>query len=154
MAKKNLVDSTRYDPDYHPEHAAKFCLMGATNAKLGQLFEVAESTIESWLQKHKAFKAAVLEGRELADAEVAHSMYQRACGYKHKATKIFYDAIAGHVEKVPYIERYAPDTNAGKFWLMNRQRWKDKSEQVVSGGDNPIVHEIRRVIVDPQKRTK
>lgn len=150
MVTKKKDDSNRYDPDYHPEHAAKYCLMGATNAKLGQLFEVAEQTVEKWMQRYPEFKAAVLEGREIADAEVAHAMFQRAVGYKHKAVKIGFDM--GRAVYAPYIERFAPDTNAGKFWLMNRQGWKDKSEQVVQGGDNPVVHEIRRVIVDPPRR--
>jgi hypothetical protein len=152
MAKKKEPDSPRYDPDYHPEHAAKFCLMGATNVKLAQLFEVAESTIESWLQKHRDFRTAVMEGRELADAEVAHALHRRAVGYAHKATKFF--QYEGDVIAQDYTERYPPDTNAGKFWLMNRQGWKEKSEQVTQGGDKPVIHEIRRVIVDPKPRDR
>lgn len=152
MAKKNLVDSIRYDPDYHPEHAAKYCLMGATNATLARLFEVAESTVEGWMQKHRAFKRAVLEGREIADAEVAHSLHRAAVGYTHPEEKIF--CAFGEVTRVRTKKHYPPDTAAGKFILMNRQGWKDRSEQVVNGGDSPIVHEIRRVIVDPKPRTK
>ncbi len=150
VSKKRDPDSPRYDPDYHPEHAAKFCLMGATNTKLAQLFEVAESTIEQWLQKHPDFKMAVAEGRDLADADMAHAMFRRGIGWSHRATKIM--QYEGDILTKDYTERYPGDVTAQKFWMMNRRGWKDKSEQVVEGGDKPQVHEIRRIIVDPVKR--
>ena len=31
---------------------------------------------------------------------------------------------------MPYVKEYAPDTNAARFWLMNRQgqRWKERQQ--------------------------
>lgn len=149
MAKKNLRDGTRYDPDYHPEHAAKYCLLGATNADLGRMFEVQEETVEKWMRQHREFRDAINEGRELADADVAHSMYRRAKGWSHRATKIM--QYEGQVITKDYIERYPADVRAGEFWLTNRQpdKWKHKVEH---SGDpnNPIkIERIERIIVDP-----
>ena len=35
---------------------------------------------------------------------------------------------------MPYVKEYAPDTNALKFWLLNRQRdrWKERQEVAVT----------------------
>ena len=81
-----------------------------------------------------AFSDAIARGRDKADAEIAHSLYQRALGYSHEAVKIFIDRHGDPVI-VPYIEHYPPDTNAASLWLRNRHgaRWRDKIEANVTG---------------------
>lgn len=153
--KKKVSDGLpRYpdDPDYYCEHATKFCLLGATNADLGRMFDVSERTVENWMQKHKEFKEAIHAGRELADADVASSLYRRAKGWSHKAHKIM--QFQGEPVIVPYTERYPADVQAASLWLTNRQpkRWKNKVSNEHSGPDGEAiqVRSIQRVIVDPK----
>lgn len=153
MARNNDGGLPRYDEDYHPEHAYKFCILGATNADLGRMFGVSERTVEHWMTKHKEFKKQIHAGRELADADVAMSMFRNAKGWKHRATKIFNNE--GRITIVPYTEKYPPNFQAGAMWLTNRQpkNWKNKTSNEIGGPDGgPLeVRVIRRVIIDPKE---
>ena len=124
---------TDYRTEYN-EQARKLCLLGATDAELGDFFGVTERTINNWKDEHPSFFQSIKAGKVKADAIVAHSLYHRAIGYKHDAVKILTVAdgnnMGSHVEAVPYVERYAPDTAAAIFWLKNRRPdvWRDKQE--------------------------
>ncbi len=107
--------------------AEKLMALGATLDELADFFDVSLATIKRWIEKHSGFRAYVCKGRIKADAEVADSLYRRACGYRHRAVKIFCSDERG-VTKVPYTEQYPPDTQACIKWLTNRRphQWKDK----------------------------
>jgi hypothetical protein len=114
---------------YHPSYANiayEFCLMGATYAKLADVFQVHENTICNWLNDIPTFKEAVLAGGERADAKVARSMFELSVGFEHPEEKIFYDSKTGEVVRVDTVQKYKPDGNAGYKWLMLRQRGKAK----------------------------
>ena len=67
--------------DYQEEYleqAYKFCLLGATDAQLAEFFNVSETTINNWKDKHEEFSLALKRGKMIADAEIANSLYQRA----------------------------------------------------------------------------
>ncbi|ASC05220.1 terminase [Acetobacter pasteurianus] len=117
------------------EQARKLCLLGATDQDLADFFEVSEQTINTWKSAHPEFLESIKKGKDLADAEVADRLFQRALGYSHKAVKIFNDQ--GRPLVVDYEEHYPPDTAAGIFWLKNRQKdkWRDKITQEHSGPD-------------------
>ena len=142
---------TKYKPEYD-ELAFKYCLLGATNEKLAELFEVAVSSIDLWIADHASFSGAVKAGREEADAKVADSLYRRALGYEHQAVKIVADARTGAEHIVPYTERYPPDTTAAIFWLKNRQRaqWRDRTDTTLTGAnDGPVQQEVtNRISLD------
>jgi hypothetical protein len=110
---------TVYKPDYCPI-AYKFCLLGATNEDLAGLFEVCLSTIGYWLRRYPAFKKAVQEGRDVADADVAHSLLQKAKGFTNPDVKIL--QVTGEAQEVPYNRYFPPDTQAAIFWLRNRHQ--------------------------------
>lgn len=112
------------------ELAYKFCMLGADNKRLAELFDVDMARIDHWIAHKREFREAVQMGREIADAEIAHALYHRAKGYSHKAEKIFYDGKAGDVVRAEYTEHYPPDTQAASFWLRNRhpQQWREKTE--------------------------
>lgn len=128
---------TSYKKEY-AEQAYKFCLLGATNAQLAEFFEVSESTIDNWLKDKKEFLGAVKEGREIADARVGESLYQRATGYQHEEDKIF--CTDGKVTTVKTTKHYPPDATSMIFWLKNRQRdkWREKTEHEHSGSVSVI----------------
>lgn len=116
---------------YHPafaELAYKHCLLGATPKHVASLLRVDDSTVYRWMEAHPEFAAAIDQGREDADANVARSLYKKATGYTHQAVKVF--QYQGQPVVVPYTEIVPPDTEAAKFWLKNRQpeMWKDKVE--------------------------
>jgi len=118
---------------YHSEFvglAYRHCLLGATPEDVATLLKVSEQTVYNWMKSHPAFGVAMQEGRAVADAKVASSLYKKATGFTHQATKVF--QYQGVPVVVPYIEVVAPDTDAAKFWLTNRQpeRWKNKVEVV------------------------
>lgn len=126
---------SRYKAEY-ADQAYKFCLLGATDARLGEFFDVSEQTINTWKQVHPAFLESIKRGKELADAEIAYALYHRAKGYSHEAVKIFNNQ--GEIIKENYIEHYPPDTGAAMAWLKNRQSqyWRDRQEIGLDGDLN------------------
>lgn len=126
---------TKYKEEYN-EQVYKLCLLGAIDKELADFFEVDESTINNWKLDYPEFFESIKRGKRLADANVAHKLYNRAIGYEHEAVKIFNDN--GQALEVPYTEHYPPDTTAGIFWLKNRQpeAWRDKVVQEVNVTEN------------------
>lgn len=118
---------TKYKPEY-VELAYNYCLLGATDARLAEFFNVDESTINNWKIDFPEFLESLTRGKYEADARVANSLFMKATGYEHQSVKIFNDN--GTPMIVDYVERYAPDTTAAIFWLKNRQpaMWRDKQE--------------------------
>ncbi len=124
---------TEYDPKKTAKQARKACLMGATDNDLADFFEVSEKTINNWKHDHPEFLQSIREGKELADSNVAKSLYERANGYSHPDVHI--SNYQGDVTITELTKHYPPDTTAGIFWLKNRQpgKWRDRKE--VTGAD-------------------
>ena len=118
---------SKYKEEF-PEQARKLCLLGATDKDLARFFGVTESTLNEWKKVHPEFSESLKAGKELADAVVAESLFNRAKGYSHEAVKIL--VVGGQVERVPYTEHYPPDATSMIFWLKNRRPdlWRDKPE--------------------------
>lgn len=93
---------TLYKPEYCDD-ARRMCFLGATNKQLADHFDVSLKVIEKWITEKPEFIGAIKEGREKADANVAHSLYNKALN---------------------------GDTTACIFWLKNRRaaNWRDKQE--------------------------
>lgn len=123
---------TSYRPEY-ADMAYKFCLLGASDTRIAELLEVAVSTIYEWKQAIPEFSEALKRGKEIADAEVAHSLYHRALGFKAPEDDI--RVVNGEIVITPTVKHYPPDTGAATLWLKNRQsdKWRDKVETEVSG---------------------
>lgn len=124
---------SKYKEEF-PEQARKLCLLGARDADLAKFFGVMESTLNEWKKTHPEFSESLKAGKELADAVIADSLFQRAKGYSHKAVKIMVvDKTVVHEE---YTEHYPPDPTSMIFWLKNRRPdlWRDKPEP--DGGDD------------------
>lgn len=115
---------SKYKSEYN-EQAYKLCLLGHTDAELGTFFGVDERTINNWKQEHEEFFQSIKKGKEIADGDVASSLYQRAIGYSHPDTH--FSSYEGQVTATPTTKHYPPDTAAAIFWLKNRQRakWRD-----------------------------
>ena len=140
----------KYKEEYN-DQAYKLCLLGHTDKELAQYFEVDISTITRWKQDYPDFCTSVKRGKEIADAEVAHSFYKRAKGYKYKevtkeATKSSKkdsqdqsdDSEGEDIESIEkklkvtkiITKEVPPDAGAALNWPKNRQpgKWRDKKE--------------------------
>jgi transcriptional regulator with XRE-family HTH domain len=147
-----MARPSSYRTEY-ADQAEKLCKLGATDKQIADFFGVSEQTVNNWKQAHPEFLESLRSGKELADANVASSLYQRAMGYSHEAVKIAASPTGEHVA-VPYVERYPPDTTAAIFWLKNRRPdlWRDRHTQEISGpngGPIETVSKIERVIARP-----
>lgn len=121
-----------YKPEY-AEQALKYALLGATDIQMAIHFGVSNSTFEGWKVKHPELMAALKEGKEEANANVAKSLYRQAMGYTIEEEEI--KVIDGVVVRVP-VTRFIPPNNAATiFFLKNRDRqnWRDKQEVEHSG---------------------
>lgn len=110
----------------YAQQAHAFCMLGADDKKLAELFEVAESTINLWKQKHPEFSESLKEAKAGADCEVAAALFKRAIGYSHPDVHV--SNYQGDVTLTPITKHYPPDPVSAIFWLKNRQPqlWRDK----------------------------
>lgn len=130
---------SKFDARFIAE-AKKLAMLGATDAEMADFWGVSVPTLHGWRKQHPEFFKSTHEGKLIADAEVAASLYSRAIGHQHAAVKIFMPAGAEEPVYAPYTERYPPDTTAASLWLRNRQpaRWRDKTEVAADINVNDI----------------
>lgn len=119
---------TDYKEEYN-EQVYKLCLLGATDKKIADFFNVCEKTVNTWKEKHPKFLQSLKKGKDIADSVIAESLYGRAKGYTHKEVKLASHEGVFSDEKI-VDKHYPPDTTACIFWLKNRQKehWRDKHE--------------------------
>ena len=139
---------TKYKPEY-ADLARKFCLLGATDKRLADLFQVSERSVNEWKEVYPEFSQSIAEGREIADAEIANSLYHRAKGYSHPEVDI--KVIQNQVVMTDLVKHYPPDTTAASLWLRNRQsdKWRDKTEQELTGAGGGAIEIVTRVELVP-----
>lgn len=131
---------TAFKEDYI-EQAYKLCLLGATDAKLADFFDVTEQTINNWKHDFPEFFESIKKGKLRADAEIAEGLFNRAKGavintqQAIKLKRVEYDQgkrmlEEERVEVVDLLQEVPPDTAAGIFWLKNRnpEMWRDKQD--------------------------
>lgn len=122
-----MARPTRYKADFVGQ-AVKLCRLGATDKELAEFFGVTEKTINNWKSAHPEFLQSLKDGKQLADAEVADKLFQRAIGFSHPDVHI--SNYQGEVTITPITKHYAPDPTSMIFWLKNRRPdlWRDKPE--------------------------
>lgn len=133
--KRGRGRPTDYKPEF-AEQAFKLCLLGATDKQLADFFGVVEQTINNWKLDHPDFLESLQKGKEVADAEVAHSLYKRATGMT--VPDIHFSSYEGIVTETKYDKQIAPDVAAAFIWLKNRQpaMWRDRHEVQLEAGDS------------------
>ena len=139
---------TEYRREYE-DQATKLCLLGATDKQLADFFEVSEQTVNSWKKKYPQFLESLRAGKRIADAEVAHSLFNRARGAQYTTNQAFKVRRVEYAENgkktleteevvsVPVEVSEAPDTTACSLWLRNRapSDWRDKVDMEHTGKD-------------------
>lgn len=137
--------------------AYKHCLNGCTDKELAEVFEVSESTLNLWKQKHPRFSESIKKGKRIANAEVAAALFKRATGaFTLPAVKIFQHE--GESYEHEYTERFPPDTAAAIFFLKNRdpEHWRDKQHFEhagrIGGAASPEEMSIEQIDAELAKR--
>ena len=120
-----MARPTKYKPAYSTQ-VYKLCLLNATDAQIADVFDVDESTINNWKRCHPKFLESIKNGKLKADADVAKSLFHRACGYSHPDVHI--SNYQGDITETDITKHYPPDTAAAFIWLKNRAGWRDKTE--------------------------
>lgn len=136
---------TDYLPEYC-EQVYKLCLLGAIDKQIADFFEIAESTLNNWKKEYPEFMESIKRGKDIANCEIAKSLYDRARGatlkkqvaFKLKKYNENVQRLEDAVEIVEVEEQTPPDTTALIFWLKNRfpVKWRDKQEVEHSGEIN------------------
>jgi len=128
-AKKPKPAAKRGRPtQYRAIYAAQaeaFCLLGADDARLAEMFEVDVATINRWKARYTEFCESLKKGKDIADAAVASALYKSATGGHF----IEEDRVVGD-QVVTLRKQLAPEVLAQIFWLKNRQpkHWRDRVE--------------------------
>lgn len=124
-----------YEEEAHCSRATKLALLGLTDEEISHQFGIDITTFYDWQKRHVAFSHALDDGRTIADAKMAQSLYNRGMGMKLPAVKIFYDKDQGGPVYAPYVEHLPPDVGAAKLWLLNRRPkdWRERKELEVTG---------------------
>lgn len=124
---------TAFKPEFM-QRAQEMTQRGATDRELADEFGVAWSTLQLWKSSIPGFSDALKLGKDIADARVEASLYNRAMGFSFDAVKIHMHR--GKLIYAPYVEQVPPDTTACIFWLKNRRPdlWRDKTETDVNLG--------------------
>lgn len=122
---------TKFENEKTLELVYKLALLGCNDEEIADILNIHFDTLYEWKKVYPQFSEALTRGREIADAEIANSMYERAKGWRHKLEKPM--TINGELKMVEVEEAFPPDTKAATIWLTNRhgKKWRDKQEQEV-----------------------
>jgi hypothetical protein len=128
------------------EKILKLCREGKTDEEIAVSVGISPRTLDNYKANHPDLLRSMEEAKSPVDDLVEASLFSRAVGYSHRATKLFLVTVrrteidqdtgqkfvteTQEVLEHEYEEHYAPDVRAQQFWLRNRQgkRWR-KEEQ-------------------------
>jgi len=126
--------------EVYNEQSYKLCLLGATDKNLADFFEVCEATINNWKIQYPEFLESIRKGKQLADMEVANSLYNTTQDRivieqtPFKLKEVTYkEGKRIEIEKIEIVEveKVIPaDFRSQQFWLKNRKSdsWRDKQD--------------------------
>jgi len=103
----------------------KLALLGCTDENIAEFMEVNINTINLWKRTHPEFLQAMTDGKEKADAEMAHALYKRGTGFW--VDEVHVCMYRGEVIQTTVPKYYPPESWAANKWLSVRQRtrWAD-----------------------------
>jgi len=132
------------------ETARAYRFLGYTYEEIAQRLGVSDRTFYRWLKERPELRQILENAGELADGNVAMSLYQRAVGMTLVEIRegTHEDEETGertfHIASRTTREQ-APDTQAALAWLQNRQpgKWKARSET-----DHNVNLTVRRALLE------
>ena len=118
---------------------------GLSEGELARRMGVRANTLRRWRLKSPAFDAAVIRGRDWADATVEEAMLRRALGFT-VTEKCEEESSTGL--KVKSAEKYIPpDLSAQLAWLRIRRPeiWGEKGANADTGLVKDIIEAVKQV---------
>lgn len=137
-----------YDPAMN-DTARKLALLGLTNEEMAEFFGIGITTFYRWQNENSAFRESVNDGKVIADANVADSLYKRATGEHVEIEKVVKNRETGE-HTVIKVKTYIPgESGAALNWLKNRRRqsWQDKVDHNHSGSIDVVSKDQRDAAV-------
>ncbi len=101
----------------------KLSLLGLTNMEIAVALGVSTECFNIWQNKYPALADALIQGREVASANVAQSLYKRAVGFSVEVEEV--RTVGKELQTVKYKKYFPPSVQAAMYWLNNRDknRW-------------------------------
>ena len=116
--------------DEFVDQAGRLAKLGLTDAEQAEFFQVSERCFHGWKKAHPDFLQALTDGKTVADARVADSLYRSAVGEHLVAEVREVREDPDGTTTTRTVSKAAPSVAAGIFWLKNRRPkdWRDKVE--------------------------
>lgn len=148
-----MAQASAYNEKYHVDWAWSLALKGATDEEIAEAFHISVRTLHRWKKSHPELLTALEEGKDVADAKVKRSLYQRAVGYEAKeVTQIIeQDPATGkqRVSKTQVTTKHiVPDTMACMYWLNNRSKGEFSQRQEVTLGGSVRTSPMEKLTED------
>lgn len=123
---------TKYE-EKMDEQVFKLALLGLDDKEMANILLVSERTLNRWKNEHPTFCQSIQKGKGPADAEVAASLFKRACGFEYEESTNYVDK-EGNTSEQTNNKYSVPDTGAAFIWLKNRRsgKWRDKREMDIT----------------------
>lgn len=148
-----MAQASAYNEKYHVDWAWSLALKGATDEEIAEAFHISVRTLHRWKKTHPELLTALEEGKDVADAKVKRSLYQRAVGYEAKeVTQIIEQDPATGTQRVSKTKVTAkhivPDTMACMYWLNNRSNGEFSQRQEVTLGGSVRTSPMEKLTED------
>lgn len=148
-----MAQASAYNEKYHVDWAWSLALKGATDEEIAEAFHISVRTLHRWKKTHPELLTALEEGKDVADAKVKRSLYQRAVGYEAKeVTQIIEQDPATGTQRVSKTKvttkHIVPDTMACMYWLNNRSKGEFSQRQEVTLGGSVRTSPMEKLTED------
>lgn len=148
-----MAQASAYNEKYHVDWAWSLALKGATDEEIAEAFHISVRTLHRWKKTHPELLRALEEGKDVADAKVKRSLYQRAVGYEAKeVTQIIEQDPATGTQRVSKTQvttkHIVPDTMACMYWLNNRSKGEFSQRQEVTLGGSVRTSPMEKLTED------
>jgi len=135
--------------EWFPDLVRWMARSGLTSLEVARELKISKQTLYVWRAKYPDLADAMDDGRDLADARVEDSLFQRARGisWEEKTFESQWNSATEKFEMgcTKVVTKFTPpDTGAGCFWLKNRRpdQWRDINRFEHTGKEGePIKHE-------------
>lgn len=127
---------------------------GLSDEEIAVNFGIAYSTFKEYKKKYPELSAALGAGAHEAVLYVENALFEKSVGFERvlkkpmKVKEVIYDETTGRrqkeIERIEYGEEEVfipPETNAAKFFLLNRapDRWSEHREPMREENEGGIV---------------
>lgn len=123
--------SSIYWPD-RLDYVKAVAAQGLSDTEMAQFLGISDKKLDAWKAYYPLFNEAIENGRSQADVEVIQALHKNAIGYEYETDVVVRGRKGAMVLKAT---KFVPgDTNAQKFWLINRSaNWRHGNNMQLGG---------------------